>query len=511
MNYLVNLNLNKNQLQNAVVHPLTVAPANPVTGQIYYNSTDKFIYVYDGATWKPAGVVYKQANSTGAVITALDEKGNVTTTEVKGLTLNGITPVDGGYVTEGMTLEAAIKALDEAVKNAVAGGGEVNQNAFSNVVTSQQSKADTAVVGNADGAVTIAADAKTDSVTIASGNKWVQIKGDAGTKTATIGHQLSGVAAKAYGSATAVAKVTVDAAGHVTAAEDVTIVGAEYITGLTSDAQAQLDAKIPASEKGQANGVATLGGDGLVPTTQLPSYVDDVIEAYVRTAGTELNADWLSTTGPDGEALTPEKGKIYVIVSEGKYKDKQYRWGGTTYVLCNPSDVNSVNGKTGVVVLTQDDIAAGNNNEVFTKEEKAKLTAIEAEATKNTITMNGQVNPNPTFFAPADGGTAGQVLVSAGADAAPTWQAAPESVHKYTEENQEITAAGGAFEWKIAAAAHQIQNNAMYVQVYEVASGDMVMTDVKVNKTTFEVTITINDVAAANTLTAGTYRAVLIG
>ncbi len=571
MNYLVNLNLNKNQLQNAVVHPLTVAPANPVTGQIYYNSTDKFIYVYDGAAWKPVGVVYKQANSTGAVITALDEKGNVTTTEVKGLTLNGITPVDGGYVTEGMTLEAAIKALDavitaldekgnvtttevkgltlngitpvdggyvtegmtleaaikaldEAVKNAVAGGGEVNQNAFSNVVTSQQSNADTAVVGNADGAVTIAADAKTDSVTIASGNKWVQIKGNAGTKTATIGHQLSGVAAKAYGSATAVAKVTVDAAGHVTAAEDVTIVGAEYITGLTSDAQAQLDAKIPASQKGQANGVATLGGDGLVPTTQLPSYVDDVIEAYVRTAGTELSADWLSTTGPDGEALTPEKGKIYVIVSEGKYKDKQYRWGGTTYVLCNPSDVNSVNGKTGVVVLTQDDIAAGNNNEVFTKEEKAKLTAIEAEATKNTITMNGQENANPifyapadggtagqVFYAPADGGTAGQVLTSAGANAAPVWAPAPESVHKHTEENKKITAAGGAFEWKIAAATHKIQNPAMFVQVYEVASGDAVMTDVKVNQATYEVTITINDVAAANTLTASTYRAVLVG
>ena len=510
MNYLVNINLNKNQLQNAVLHPLTVAPAAPVTGQVYYNSNDKFIYAYDGAEWKPAGVVYKQANSTGAVITALNEKGNVTTTNVKDLTLTGMTPVVGGYVTEGMTLEAAVKALDEAVKNAIAGGGEVNQNAFSNVVTSQQSKAETAVTGNVD-AVTISADAKTDSITIESGNKWVQIKGDSATKTATIGHQLSGVTAKAYGSATAVAKVTVDAAGHVTAAEDVAIVGAEYIAGLTSDAQTQLDAKIPASEKGQANGVATLGGDGLVPTTQLPSYVDDVIEAYVRTAGTELTQDWLSTTGPDGEALAPEKGKIYVVVSEGKYKDKQYRWAGTTYVLCNPSDVNSVNGKTGIVVLTQDDIAAGNNNEVFTKEEKAKLTAIAEEATKNTITMNGQANADPIFFAPVDGGTVGQVLVSNGADAAPTWQPAPESVHKHTEQNQEITASGGAFEWKISAATHKIQNNAMFVQVYEVASGDMVMADVKVNQTTYEVTITINDTTSVNTLNANTYRAVIIG
>lgn len=509
MNYLVNLNLNKNELQNAVIHPLTVAPANPVTGQVYYNSTDKFIYVYEGAEWKPAGVVYKQGSTTGAVITGLDDKGNVTTTEVKGLTLNGITPVMGGYVTDGMTLEAAIKALDEAVKNAVAGGGEVNQNAFSNVVTSQQSTEETAVTGNAQ-AVTIAADAKTDSVTLASGNKWVQIKGDTGTKTATIGHQLSGVEAKAYGTATAVAKVTVDAAGHVTAAEEVEIVGAKYIAGLTSDAQTQLDAKIPASEKGQANGVATLGGDGLIPTAQLPSYVDDVVEAYVRADGTALTADWLSLTD-SGEALTPEKGKIYIIVSDGDYKDKQYRWSGTTYVLCNPSDVNSVNGKTGIVVLTQDDILAGNTNEVFTKEEKAKLTAIEAQATKNTITMNGQANADPVFYAPADGGTAGKILTSAGADNAPVWADAPESVHKYTSENALINASGGAFEWKIASATHKIQNPAMFVQVYEVASGEVVMTDVKVNQASHEVTITINDVANANNLAASTYRVVLIG
>ena len=32
--------------------------------------------------------------------------------------------------------------------------------------------------------------------------------------------------------------------------------------------------------KGKANGFASLDGNGLVPSSQLPSYVDDVIEAY---------------------------------------------------------------------------------------------------------------------------------------------------------------------------------------------------------------------------------------
>lgn len=55
MDYLVNLNLNKNELQNAVVQPLSTAPSSPKAGQIYYHSTDKVTYQYDGTNWKILG------------------------------------------------------------------------------------------------------------------------------------------------------------------------------------------------------------------------------------------------------------------------------------------------------------------------------------------------------------------------------------------------------------------------------------------------------------------------
>lgn len=136
---------------------------------------------------------------------------------------------------------------------------------------------------------------------------------------------------------------------------------------------------------GAANGVATLDNSGLVPAGQLPSFVDDVIESYI-VGVTEFANDWLSLT-ETGSALTPEKGKIYVIVSEGGYKNKQYRWGGSTYVLCNPSDVNSVNGKTGVVSINLDDIPNGETNvhttNNFTDELKNKLDGIEDGAQVN--------------------------------------------------------------------------------------------------------------------------------
>ena len=175
--FLNNVDLLKNELQNAVIQVLATAPANPKEGQIYYNSGDKYIYRFDGTNWAPIGVVYNQASSTGAVITGLDKDGNVTTTNVIGLTLTGYQAVEGGYITAGMTLQQAMAAMDTALKDIVAEGGEPNQNAWSNITVKKQSEATTAVTG-ATADVTLAATAKTDTFSVASGNKWVDIAGE---------------------------------------------------------------------------------------------------------------------------------------------------------------------------------------------------------------------------------------------------------------------------------------------------------------------------------------------
>ncbi len=101
---------------------------------------------------------------------------------------------------------------------------------------------------------------------------------------------------------------------------------------------------------------ADLDDNGIVLTSQLPSYVDDVIDSYITTDAAEFSLEWLSDV--DGNIITPEKGKIYLIITDGEFHNKQYRWSGTTYSLCNPSDVNSVNGKTGIVELVPSDIGA---------------------------------------------------------------------------------------------------------------------------------------------------------
>lgn len=113
---------------------------------------------------------------------------------------------------------------------------------------------------------------------------------------------------------------------------------------------------LESSSQTKLNKKADLDDNGLVFTSQLPSYVDDVINSYIATDSTEFSSTWLQDE--EGDIITPETGKIYLIITEGDYQNKQYRWTGTVYALCNPSDVNSVNGKTGIVELTASDVGA---------------------------------------------------------------------------------------------------------------------------------------------------------
>lgn len=91
---------------------------------------------------------------------------------------------------------------------------------------------------------------------------------------------------------------------------------------------------VSSSLLGAVNGVATLDSSGTVPASQLPSYVDDVLEFATLAA--------FPATG--------EQGKIYVALNT----NKTYRWGGSTYIVITASP-----GST-------DEVAEGSTNLYFT-------------------------------------------------------------------------------------------------------------------------------------------------
>ncbi len=63
--FLANIDLQKNQLLNATIQNLASAPSSPVAGQIYYNTADNKLYVYNGSVWIDASSVTRLKGSSG--------------------------------------------------------------------------------------------------------------------------------------------------------------------------------------------------------------------------------------------------------------------------------------------------------------------------------------------------------------------------------------------------------------------------------------------------------------
>lgn len=167
---------------------------------------------------------------------------------------------------------------------------------------------------------------------------------------------------------------TVMAAAKLQNARTINGVGFDGTSNITINA-VDATARIAASEKGVANGVATLDSNGLVPSGQLPSYVDDVIEA--------ANLAALPVTG--------EQAKIYVTLDD----NKQYRWSGSAYVIINAGDVLSVAGKKGVVTLVKADVGLANVDNTADNV-KAVFSATKL-ATPRTIAMTGDGTWSTSF------------------------------------------------------------------------------------------------------------------
>ena len=86
------------------------------------------------------------------------------------------------------------------------------------------------------------------------------------------------------------------------------------------------ETKIDKAVIGQPDGVASLDETGRVPSGQLPSYVDDVLEGTLTNETTFNNP-------ATGKPYTPESGKIYLDTTT----NKEYRWSGSKYAIISES------------------------------------------------------------------------------------------------------------------------------------------------------------------------------
>lgn len=177
------------------------------------------------------------------------------------------------------------------------------------------------------------------------GNQTITLSGDVlGSGTTAISTTL-----KNTGTAGTYTKVTTDAQGRVTAG---TQLAAGDIPNLSST-------YIPLTQKGAANGVASLGSDGKVPSSQLPTTGSLYQGTWNASTNTPTIADGVGTAGwyyRVSTGGTQDLGSGDITFNAGD--DVIYN-GSIWQRVPAASAVSSVNGMTGDVVIDKDDVGLG--------------------------------------------------------------------------------------------------------------------------------------------------------
>lgn len=299
MLFLTNINLNGNELQNFVVQPVATFPQTAKEGQIVYNSTDKYLYKFDGSKWVNVELPY-------------------------------ILPIASENVLGGIKVGNALEIDEDGKLHVVESEIEAGSVAWTNV-------------SNKPAGLVI------DSSYVHTDNNY----------TTTEKNKLSGIASGA--------EVNVQSDWNESNnSSDAFIKNKPTIPTKASDVGA-----IPVTDKGFANGVAELDENGFVPSNQLPSYVDDVLEF----------------TNKSSFPQTGESGKIYVAQDT----NLTYRWTGTTYVEISKSlalgetSSTAFRGDRGKIAYDHSQLRTGNPHNVTLSDLGISLSDDEINALPDLI------------------------------------------------------------------------------------------------------------------------------
>lgn len=159
--FLTDLDLNKNQLRNAVIHP-TTTPASPIKGQVYTDSSTGVLYVYNGTTW----ITYLPSTSTlNAIATS-----NATSASV---------PMNNQRITGLATPIASDDAATKGYVDGIAAGIDVKGSVRAATTAALSSVTYTNTGGTSGRGQITNAPNTLDGVTLVNGNR-VLIKDGAG-------------------------------------------------------------------------------------------------------------------------------------------------------------------------------------------------------------------------------------------------------------------------------------------------------------------------------------------
>lgn len=156
--------------------------------------------------------------------------------------------------------------------------------------------------------------------------------------------------------------------------------------------------RMAANLKGAANGVAELDANGKVPSSQLPSYVDDIIEGYY------YNSKFYKEAAHTTE-ITGETGKIYIDLST----EKTYRYTGSgTYAEISASlalgetSSTAYRGDRGKTAYDHSQLTSGNPHNVTKSDVGLGNVDNTSDATKKTNFTGSIASGNTGFVTGGD-------------------------------------------------------------------------------------------------------------
>ena len=549
--FLVDLNLNKNELKQAVVENQGLAPTSPKDGQIYYNTTSgsKGVNVYKTGTTSAWKKLLDEDDATGYVPTSRTVNSKALTSDI---TINGTEiPISG---TDNTTVKDYVDSLDIAINGAAS------------TIKDDDLTQNRAVISNASGKIAVSDTTSTEL-------------GYVHGVTSAIQTQLNNKVPKPATAITAATKckITYDANGLVTAGANLATTDIPDLSGTY----------VALTQKGSANGVATLDANTLVPSSQLPTatsstqgavMVDSALSStstnpvqnsVINTAlgtkqatitggastitssnltasralisnasgkvavsditSTELGyldgvtaniqdqidnleargrflSLWNSTTGlpetnPGTLPFTYKTGDYYIIGTVGS---TNYKPTGTSYTGAASTTVESS------TVAANDVYYYDGTNWLLqvNSQREVSFASITGQPSDNT-NLNNALNLKANLASPALTGTPTAPTATAGTNT--TQIATTEFVNTaiatasltLASNNTALTQSGGVCTWTIT---NTLNNADVICSVREVSSGEEVYCNISYSAST--ITIKIN---SASNIAAGTYRAVIIG
>jgi len=194
-----------------------------------------------------------------------------------------------------------------------------------------------------------------------------------------------------------------------------------YVDAQDSLLQDQINLKANASEVNQSLGTKADLVDGKIPASQLPSFVDDVLE------GTYINPTTFNNL--NNQPYTPETDKIYIDTTT----NKTYRWSGMLYVVISSGGValgetseTAYRGDRGKVAYDHSQ-SQGNPHNSTTSDitEGSRLYFTDARVRATSLTglstaTGGVISATDTVLG-ALGKIQNQVTNSGGGSSSPTW------------------------------------------------------------------------------------------